>query len=55
MSEEHCEISYLLAVQKTPNEPYRLATGGIILYPGSRTGMGGPLDALIGACNAGRG
>jgi hypothetical protein len=53
--EERCEISYLLAVGDTPNEPSRLATGGIILYPGIGTGMGGLPNALFGACDAGRG
>jgi hypothetical protein len=53
--EERSEISYLLAVENTPNEPSRLATGGIILYPGIRFGMGGLPNALIGACDAGRG
>jgi hypothetical protein len=51
--EERSEISYLLAVENTPNEPARLATGGIILYPGIR--VGGLPNALIGACDAGRG
>jgi hypothetical protein len=53
--EERFEISYLLRVENAQKRARRLATGGIILYPGIRFGMGGLPNALVGACDAGRG